>query len=585
MDPAALPAIEESVVVTATLEPEERRDVSATVRVVDGAEVAARGVEAAVDLVGGVAGSHAVTYGATGQLGSLFVRGADSNQTLVLWNGLPLNDPLFGAFNWAFLPAEGIERIEVVPGPSSALYGSSAMGGVVQLLTARRSGAQVLLEAGQRDHRRVAASAGAGIGPLHGTAAGHWREGRGGLGNDDYDGREATARLSWAPAGGAVEAGLLGRWNDSETGVPFVGVTPSPNRRIAWEELEWGLPLTVVRGAWDLAATASQVRYENAFRDPDDAFGFTSGDTDSRSDRARFVGTRRLAGRGWWAAGGEWERHTVTDRSAFGPNLQDARQRTRAGFAQLHLEGGRWGVDAGVRHDDNDVFGAATSPRLGAVFALSPRLSLRGSYGESFRAPSLGELYYPFFGNPALQPEHGRSTELALEIGGGGAWHVDLAAFDNRQEDLIDFPLASPGFTTVGRARSRGVELAAGARRSIADLRLDATWLDAEDRTTGKALKLRPEWSGHVVATVRPGRFEAAVAASWVGERLDTDPVTFADATNPAWATVDLTLRWHARDGLVPQLRLDNALDEDYQPALGFPAPGRTLFAGVRIGR
>ena len=589
-DPAAaMPAVEESVVVTATLEPEERRDVSATVRVIDADEIAARGAETVVALVGSTAGAHAVTYGAPGQNGSVFIRGADSNQTLVLWNGLPLNDPFFGAFNWAFLATEGVERIEVVPGPFSALYGSSAMGGVVQVLTAARSGVGALVEVGQRDHRRVALSGGGTAGPLEATVTGHWREGRGGLGNDHYDGREASARLRWPAATGAFDAALLARWNDSDTGVPFVGLTPSPERQIAWEELECGLPLTAVRGPWELAGSASQVHYDNTFRDPADPFGFTAGDTEARSDRARLLGTRRLAGRGWWAAGGEWERHTVTDSSNFGPNLDAARQRTRAAFAQLHLEGPRWGLDAGVRRDENDVFGAATSPRLGAVFAVTERLRLRASYGESFRSPSLGELYYPFFGNPELEPERGRSAEVAVELGGGqlggNPWRLDVVAFDNRQEDLIDFPLASPGFVNVGRARSRGVELTAGVRRGIVDLRLDGTWLDAEDRDTGAPLRLRPEHSAHFVAVVRPPRLDLSLTASWIGERPDSDPLTFAPATNPAYTTLDLGVRFRAASWLTPYLRLENALDERYEPALGFPAPGRLVVAGVRLDR
>lgn len=584
-EPAAgLPALDDSVVVTATLEPEERSDVPATVRVVTAEEARHRAAESVVGLVGTVAGAHGVTYGAPGQNGSLFVRGADSNQTLVLWNGLPLNDPFFGAFNWAFLSTDGIERVEVVPGPFSALYGSSAMGGVVQVLTTRGRGADLLLEGGQRDLRRIAGGAGGSAGAWHANATAHHREGRGGLGNDAYEGDEATARAGWSPAGGSVEAGLLARWSQAETGVPFVGLTPSPLRHIAWEELEWGLPVSAVRGAWELAANVSQVRYENAFRDPEDAFGFTAGDTDSRADRARLQGTRRLGRRGWWAAGGEWERQTVTDASNFGPNLDAARQRTRSGFAQLHLEGERWSVDAGVRRDDNDVFGGATSPRLGGVVALGRDVRLRASYGESFRAPSLGELFYPFFGNPALEPERGRSAELGVEVG-RGPWRLDVVAFETRQVDLIDFPLASPGFVNVGRARSRGVELAARLRGARGDLRLDGTWLDAEDRTTGAPLKLRPEHSANLVAALRPGPFELSLAASWVGERPDSDPTTFAPATNPAYLVAGVAAHWQARPWLRPYLRVDNALDERYEPALGFPAPGRTVAGGVRIGR
>ncbi|HEV8628859.1 MAG TPA: TonB-dependent receptor, partial [Thermoanaerobaculia bacterium] len=410
-------------------------------------------------------------------------------------------------------------------------------------------------------------------------------EGEGGLGNDAFDSRELSARLQWAGAGS--EASLLARWNDSDTGIPRSGFTPTPRRHIDWQELEWGVPWSHVGAAWQLDGTLSQLRYDAGFRDPDDPFGFTAEDTDSRVDRARAVATRRLGGgaaglAGWWAGGAEWERQTVSDRSVFGPSLDGARQRTAAAFTQLHLEGGRWAADLGARHDDNDVFGGATSPRAGVVVAAGSRLCLRASYGQAFRAPALGELFFPFFGNRDLRPERGRSAEVGAQWS-TGPWSLDVAAFDNRQRDLIDFDFTTSRDVNVGRARSHGVDGELRFQQQVWELRLGGMRLHAEDRSSGRPLRNRPRDTAHLVAVARPGRSTLALTGSWVGERVNAHPETFADTRNPGYFTLDVAGSWQLVRSVAPYARLLNALDREHEPVLGFPAPGRTLIAGVRL--
>lgn len=574
--------------VTATAVSEERKDVPATVRVIEAEETEARHAESIVELLGTVAGAQAFVAGPPGQQASLFLRGADSNQTLVLWNGLPLNDPYFGEINFAFLPTDGLERLEVVAGPFSALYGSSAVGGVVQVLTGTPAGVDLRLEAGQRQHRRVTAAAGGSRGPLQGWISGHWREGEGGLDNDAYDSRELAGQLRWGHA--ATTAALLARWNDSDTGIPLgftaIGFGPTPHQRIAWEERQWGLPWSHTLAAWELRGTLSQVRYDNAYRYPEDPFGFTRSDTASRADRVRAAGTRRFgAGAGplgWWSAGAEWERLSASNDGSFGPTLDHSHQRTRAAFTQLHVERGRWAADLGVRRDDNDAYGGATSPRLGAVVAVAPWLRLRASHGESFRAPSLGELYFPGTGNPALQPERGRSTEAGAELS-RGPWRLDLVAFANRQRELIDLDFTAFRNVNVGRARSHGAEAELRFERGAFTVRAGATRLHTENRDTGEALLRRPARSAHLVALARPGRASLSLVGTWVGSRLDLDPATFAHVENASYFTLDLAGGWQLRPGLAPYARIVNVLDRRHEPVLGFPALGRTLIAGVRV--
>jgi vitamin B12 transporter len=577
--PPPITTVQEVVIVTATATEEERRDVPATARVVTGEEARARHVESVAELLGTVAGAHVVTLGALGQQTSLFLRGSESDQTLVLWNGLPLNDPYAGRFDWAFLSTTGLDRVEVVPGPFSALYGSSALGGVVQVLTAQSNAFSGTVEGGERSHRRAALAAGRAPENWQLDLGGQVRESEGALEHEDYAGEELAARVAWRGRPGS-EVGLVARWSDTATHHPFNGFGLSPDRRTDVEQGQWGLPASFEHGPWELGGSLSQVRYELDFRDEDDPFGFTFQETESRGDRARAVGTRRDRG-GWWAVGADWERLRIEDRNSFSAGTDRGTQRTIAAFGQVHREGERWSLDLGLRHDDSEDYGTATSPRLGATWAALPSLRLRASYGEGFRAPTISELYGPF-GNPGLEAEYGRSFEVGVEWGRGN-WRLDAALFENGQRDLIEFSPAGIGNVAESRSRGLDAELAYAAVRY--DVRLGGTLLDTENLETGRPLRRRPEESAYLMAIGRPGPFTLSLTAAWVGDRPDLDPFTFVDAENPGYTTVDLAASWQALPWLAPFARLLNAFDEAYSPALGYPAAGRTLIVGAALGR
>ncbi|HEX9944721.1 MAG TPA: TonB-dependent receptor [Thermoanaerobaculia bacterium] len=577
-DPA--PIFRDTVVVSASLDEEERDDVPAAVTVIGREEIAARQATTLSDLATTVPGLSVVQAGAPGQQTSLFTRGTESEQTLLLWNGVQLNDPFFGGANWQFVPVDGVERVEVVRGPFSALYGSNAVGGVVQVFTGSRQGGTVTLEGGDFGYARGGVAAGADLGRARFDVTGHVRRGGGELANDFFDSQEGVARALWT-LGPSSSLGLLVRANDSETGIPLSGGQPTLRRRISWREREVAVPFRSARGPWEVDAQLSRTDFDGAFRDPDDPFGFTASDTESQALRGRAVASWR--GEALRIAfGAEAERLEVTNGSNFGANLQGAHQRTWAAFGQAGWGRGPVQMELGLRRDDNDVYGAETSLRAGAVVKLARGVRLRASYGEAFRAPSLGELFFPGSGNPGLEPEDGESWELGLEREAGG-WRLALTAFENRLRNLIDFDFATFRNVNVGRTRSRGVEAEAGLRRGIFAAALNGTWLDAEDLDTGLELLRRPEQSANLVLTAQPGPWTLSLVGRYVGDRADVDPVTFERAENPSYVRIDLAARWRALPWLSPYARLENAADEQYGAALGFPSPGRTLIGGVAV--
>ncbi|HXO18795.1 MAG TPA: TonB-dependent receptor [Thermoanaerobaculia bacterium] len=580
-DSPSAPTFSETVVVSATLTPVQRDNVSAAVTVIDKQEIAARQARNLSDLVATVPGLAVVTAGSPGQQTSLFTRGTDSNQTLLLWNGLQLNDPYFGGVNWQFVPTDGVERVEVARGPFSALYGSNAVGGVISVVTGSARGGSLHVEGGDNGYFRGGLAGGWNALGGHADVAGHVRRGDGEIANDFFDSEELVARELWTVAPG-MSLGLLARGNESQTGIPFSGDTPTPHRRISWNEREVAVPWNVERGDWTVETQLSDVRFDNTYRDPDDPSGFTAGDTRSQALRGRTVASWQAGRDLRLSFGTEAERLQVTDSSSFGVNLDGAHQRTWAAFGEAGYGAGPLRLDVGLRRDDNDVYGGQTSLRLGGVASLGAGTRLRASYGEAFRAPSLGELFFPFSGNPDLQPERSRSYELGLERD-AGPWRFALTGFENRQRNLIDFDFATFRDVNVGRARSRGAEGEVTYRHGMVTVRLNGTRLSARDLTTGQPLLRRPNESANLFLALLPARWTLSLTARQVGERPDVDPITFAPRRNPGYLRLDLAASFRALSWLSPYARIDNAGDRKYAEALGFPTPGRTLIGGLAV--
>lgn len=576
-----VPSFQDTVVVSASLDPEQRQEVPASVTVIDKQEIEARQDDALGELVSTVPGVTVARSGGPGQVTSVWMRGAESDQTLLLWNGIPLNDPYFGGVNWNFVSTDGLDRVEVVRGPFSALYGSNAVGGVVQVLTGSEQGGTLRLEGGENGYGRAGLAAGADLGKVRFDATGHVRRGDGELHNEFFDSEELVTRALWTLKPG-VSLGLLARANDSETGIPFSGATATPNRRISWKEREVAVPFKAAQGDWEVAAQVSRTTFDSSYRDPDDPFGFTASDTESEGLRGRAVVTWR-AREGLSISGGtEVERLEVTDSSSFGRNLEGSRQRTRALFGQASWERGPLHFDLGLRRDDNDVYGGQTSLRSGAVVEVGGGVRLRASYGEAFRAPSLGELFFPGSGNPDLRPETGETWEVGIEREAGG-FRAALTGFATEQRNLIDFEFVTFRNVNVGRARSRGIEAELAYERGIWAARWNGTYLDAEDRDTGLPLLRRPRRSGNLILTARPGPWTLNLEGRWVGERADVDPVTFGRSESPSYLRTDVAARWRLTGRFSPYARVENAADRDYAEVLGFPSPGRTWIGGVAI--
>ena len=575
------------VTVTATGEAEDPSGLPVSVTVIGRTAIDDAGADTVAGMLRRVPGVTVMRSGAEGSVTSVFTRGTNSNHTLVLFDGVRLNSPYFGGYDFSQLPTAGVGRIEVVRGPYSALWGADAVGGVVNVIPERGGdglGAGVTLEGGEDGWARAEGTVSWGDGRTDLFLSGFHREADQGLPNSDYSTDQwlLDAGYSW---GRGSRLGLVVQDLSADVEIPFAGAAPTPNRRQASDQTVYAVPLTLsLTDGWNLEIVASHVDRDFAFRDPDDPWGFTASDTEADTDAIRIASHHALGGNALsW--GVEWRGDTVDDRSALGTNLDGNDSDVSSLFLQdVWTPVKAVTVIAGLRWDDADEWGSELSPRLAVGWRFAGGWRLDAAYGEAFRQPSVGELYFPYSGNPDLDAERSRSWELGL-VRSCERYGIDwrLAVFDTAIDDMIQFDYVTYRFANVGEADITGAELGFVKRLAEA-LRLETavTWLDTEDGD-GNALLRRPEWSGSVTVAGRvSSRLRGDLTLRYVGARDDIDPASYGRVRTGGFATADLALAWRVAEPVELTLRLVNLADREYEEVLGYPSPGRRVMAGVR---
>ena len=582
------------VVVSAGAGPEAASSLGAAATVIDAREIAASQATTVLDLLRTVPGLDAVQSGGPGTVTSLFLRGTNSTQTVVLVDGVVLNSPYFGGTDLSALSLANVERVEVVRGPFSALYGSEAIGGVVRIFTRRASSEDELtgratLGAGNRSAKEAFAEVALGSGPVTASAGFRRTLADGDLPNEFFAATNVSGTVS-AALSDALRVGLVLRRDEGRTGIPTSGGVATPRRMTTNQTTTVETPFTYALGkSTFIEASFRWIEDRPTFSDPD--AGFSASTTDARRAGARVAFTTAL-GAHRLAAGADWERTLVSNDSNFGVALDDASTRTFALFAEdrVALLGERLVVTAGVRWDDHSAFGSAVSPRVTAAWRVTPTIKLRAAAGSAFRAPSTGELYYPYSGNAALRPEKSNGYEIGLEKTLAKGLVAEVSGFWNDIRDLIDYDATATFMNqNIGRARTRGVEVAlrtpVGAR-SI--LRASYTYLDAQDLDARQPLIRRPRHRAsatYATTFVSGGAF--SLTGMWVGARPDRDALDFTKVVeNASYLRFDAAVTLpplvsSSVSSLAPFVRVTNILGREYAEANGFPAPGRRVLAGI----
>jgi len=582
-------AFADDITVTATGLVTEAIEVPVPTTVISKQELEDAQAENIADVLRRVPGLTVVRSGDEGKVASVFTRGTESDQTLVLFDGIRLNSPYVGGYDLGLLTTSGIERVEVARGPYSALWGADAIGGVINVIPQVGGGgfsATLFGEGGEDGWQRYQGDLTLGGKSFGLFLSGLHREGEGELDNSDFATDQQLVDVGWSWGDGSRLA-VVAQNLETETGIPFaIPGQPTPERRQFSDERLIAMPLRWAIGkAWTLELTASEVTREFRFTDPEDPTGITDSRTDADTRQARLASHHALASHTvTW--GGEWREDEVTDYSNLGVNLDGQTTEVTSAFVQdVWRTGDKVQVILGTRWDDTEEWGSETSPRAHLGWMVSDTIEMRVGYGTAFRQPSLGELYFPMFGNPDLRPETSSSYEIGfVEAPKNGSRRAQLNVFSTELEDLIQFDFASYTNRNIARAEILGAEVAYESALTADFTQLvQVTWLDTED-DLGEPLLRRPEWSGAYTLT---GSFWHKVRGDltvlYLGSRWDVDPVTFERVELGGSATVDLALGWQVLDALEITVRAVNLLDREYQAVRGYPAPGCRVMGGLRL--
>ncbi|MBM4033194.1 MAG: TonB-dependent receptor [Planctomycetes bacterium] len=601
----------QEVVVTATRIETPYEQVGSSVTVISRQEIERRRQTMVAELLRAVPGLDVVRTGTKGGETAVFIRGAKSDHTLVLIDGVEMNDPMSPgrSFDWAHLTTDNVERIEVIRGPQSTVYGSDAIGGVINIITRRGKGPPTVTltsEAGSHYTFREGLSV-LGATPLFNYAVAASRFDTKGIssaaredGNFEHDGYRNTtfsAKLGFNPAENfAVDiiARCIDTWAELDNSF---GVMDDPNytARTRQHFLRAQGRLTLFDGLWEQRFGVSYTDHHRAYRnrpDPAHVGEFERGSFDGDILRFDWQHNLHLSETNTLTFGFETEEERGKSRyaSQWGPSpFPEESARTNSFYVQDQFSiGDRFFAVVGARYDDHERFGSKWTYRAAPTYIIKETgTRLKASYGTGFKAPSLFQLYAPFFGNPNLQPEESKGWDLGAEQQLlGGLLTLDATYFRNKFKNLIDYSFVTSSYFNVGEAEAKGVELGATVRPcDNLFIRASYTHTDTEDKATGQKLLRRPEHKAALEANYRLlKRTNLNLSAAYVGRRKDIDargwPAT--RVTLDDYLLVNLAVSHDINDNVQVFGRIENLLDAHYHEVTGYGALGIGFFVGLR---
>lgn len=609
---------DDTVVVTATRTEEPIGQIGQSISVIDTQTITRRQSDVVTDLLRNVPGVVVTRNGGIGTTTAVHIRGAESEQTVALIDGVKLNDPSApgGGFNFGDLLVGNIARIEVLRGSPSVLWGSQAIGGVINLITREPTedlAANVRAEYGWRSTRAVVGNVSRKIGPVSASvgASGFRTEGisafseqRGGTERDGYRNFGANAKFNIAVTDN-ISVDLRGWYSNGRAEVdgfppPTFDLADTPEYSRTRELVSYAaLNASTFEGRLQNRVAVAYTNIERESIDPD-GFVTQTFDGSGRNTRIEYQGTLQVSEALRATFGAESERSRFTTISFGGPPTHGEARIDSAYLQLIARPVTGLTATAGIRHDHHDEFGDKTTAAASAAWTPNAgRTVLRASVSEGFKAPTLYQLQSEY-GNRLLRPESGRTWDAGVtQRLLGDALEISATAFRRDSRDLIAFVSCVPPFEgictdrpfgtydNVARARAEGVELSA-LLKPIEGLSVEAsfTHLDTEDRSAaspayGKQLVRRPSETFSTFADYRwPIGLETGLTFTHVGHAFD-------DVANTrrieSYDLVDVRVAYPLTDTLQLQARIENVLDEEYETIPRYGMPGRAAYLGVRL--
>lgn len=568
--------------------------------VITRAEIERSQAQSLPEMLRGLAGVQIVSNGGRGKSTSLFLRGTSDKQLLVLVDGVKVGSATSGAAALQDIPLALVERIEVVRGPRSSLYGSEALGGVIQVFTRRgaKQGLKPYLTLGAGTRSSYSGNAG-----LAGGSENGWFDL--GVSSEDTDGINARAYRPSAPRAyepdadgyrqlaGSLRGGyrfdsgleLDGNWLQSSTHSDqdlrsSSGKTGRYGYADGEQQVLGGRARFTPLEPWGVTLQAGHSEdRSDYFRDGDFYSRF-----DTERDTFAWQNDFSLTPEQLLTLGFDYQQDRIDTSDTY---AEDSRH-NRGYYTQYQGRFGRHGLSAGLRRDDNQQFGEHDTGNLGWSYDLSETLTLSAAYGTAFRAPTFNDLYAPnsgyTAGNPDLKPEESENYELGLQgVAGWGEWR--LSVFENQIDDLIVWAGSNPMRPqNVESARIRGLESSARTQLANWDLAATLTLLDPQDRSQdnhGHQLARRAKRTFNIDADRRIGQFGVGATLFAASQRFDN--VSNTDASRlPGYALVDLRGEYHIDSEWRLQAKVSNLLNRDYETVQTYEQPGRAFYLTLR---
>lgn len=554
-------------------------------RVISADQIEAMQATFAADVLNTVSGLSLYSEGAFGGLTSVRMRGASTDKTLVLVDGVPMNDPATpsGAYDFSSLDLAQVDRIEILSGPQGSLWGSAAMGGVISFTTREAEGASLGLEAGSLSTLRATASLGVRDDD---HALSVFASGFRTAGVSQADGgREADGFESWtAGAAGrvrlnpAVELDARVRYSDSRVetdGFPpplyLLADTADRAQTRTWS----GVARARIDAPWGIVHSASVSLYDIAR----ESFGGFPGVFTGERQVWRWTAEHDRAGDRWGLVGGVEHERIRGDAS-----FTDARLQTTSVFAVGRFSPGeRFTATLGLRHDAPTDFDGETTARLSMIADLGAGFRATASFGQGFKTPTISQIVCDFCFMPAipLTPETAQGWDATLGWRSADrrfqasvtAYHLEVAdqiAYVGGRYENID------STSTDGIEADLQAELGAGF-----SLRTGYAFTDAVDNSTGLRLLRAPAHAGSATLFWARERLDAALTVR--AESDQRDVIGFGTGRRPGFATADLAAGYALSERVKLTARIENLADAHYQEAAGYGQPGRSAYAGIRL--
>lgn len=581
----------DQIVVSATKSKKKIKNLGSSITVINKKEIEAKKPVQVLDLLKDVTGLNYNSTGGIGQTTSVYIRGAANDKTQVIYDGVKLSDAASpdAGFNFGNFIADDLERVEVLKGPQSALYGSAAIGGVINITSATpKEGLSGLvnLESGSKDtylqRYGIAYKNGNFTGKLNlhsyqtqGISAaalgterdGYRNNGVSGSANYAFDNNNNfDVRADYTKSNADYDSSIFKDTSDKVD-------TKSNMLYAGWNNV-------ALNGR--LHQTISAQNY-NSYRD------YSAGyDYNGRIYSFAYQGNLKVSDQFSLVGGASRDENKANYSEYIGDSIHNAKNHMNSFFGEAQIQPiKKLNITAGLREDEHSAYGNHLSARGTIAYKLLPTTIVRANYGEGFKAPSLYQLYNKFAGNPSLKSETSHGYEFGVNQQFGDNLNVDLAYFNNKENNPIIYDDATYIYENVASVQTHGIELAAKGKVNNVLLNGGYTYLNAKDETTGNQLYRRPKNTAFASMGYEwPNKVTTYLDWNYIGERSDLYYAKDYSKVNTNLKSVSLfglRASYDLDDKTQIYARVQNIGDKKYQEVYGYNTLGRTATIGLKV--